>query len=301
MSHTKSTFGSVRLLLIVAVFTLGAVGWCPAGEPQPNDRQVELEKASLLRSRVEELFARGKFAEAEQPAEDAVKLYEKALGPDDAEVGRSVYFLAAVNKAQEKYPEADALLDRAQAILEKAKGAVHPTVAMCLADRADAQTALGNHDKANEFFARADDIFAKTIGEDDPGAVANLQHWIIACRAQRKPDAAERLCRKILAVQDKSPTPDDSARWFALVELGNACTDQKKYDEAEPAYKRAITIVEARDPKHIFVATTLESLANMYSLAGREADAVAARHRAAPIFAADEAAREIEDLILPLE
>ncbi len=62
-----------------------------------------------LNEHVVSLYQQGRYSEAAQVAERALKVAENTFGPDHQQVGTSVNNLAALYRAQGKYTEAEPL------------------------------------------------------------------------------------------------------------------------------------------------------------------------------------------------
>ena len=95
---------------------LAATGIAGAAEPKRDaNHAAQVQKARDLNESVLNLYRPGRFAEALVPPEQALAIYEKALGPDDPEVGRCLFFLASLNYYQRRYAVAAPLFQRALA------------------------------------------------------------------------------------------------------------------------------------------------------------------------------------------
>jgi len=74
------------------------------------------------------LYEQGKYNEAAELAERALKGAEKTLGPYNPQTAIFLNNLAVIYFAQEKYTEAEALYERALGITEQSFGSDHPRV-----------------------------------------------------------------------------------------------------------------------------------------------------------------------------
>jgi CHAT domain-containing protein len=151
----------IRVLRIIAVIVVLAGGVPRSGAQSPtpvSSSQGPLEEAAQLNQVVVRLMGEGKYGEAIVPAERALALLEKALGPNHPKVADSLNTLAGLYKAQGAYTKAERLLARALDIREKALGPHHPTVATNLNDLATLYWAQGAYAQAEPLLARAADI-----------------------------------------------------------------------------------------------------------------------------------------------
>ena len=88
-----------------------------------NDDPIVLNNLGVV------LKAQARYGEAELLYQRALKIDEKALGPEHPQVATYLNNLAALYYAQGKYSEAEPLFQRALKIDEKALGPEHPGVA----------------------------------------------------------------------------------------------------------------------------------------------------------------------------
>jgi len=161
----------IRLLGIVAV-TVILISGVPRSSAQSRSTasspQVSLEEAVQLNQVAGRLYREGKYREAVAPAERALALREKALGPNHPDVAESLNNLAALYRAQGAYAKAEPLYARALEIREKALGPHHPDVAESLNNLAALYRAQGAYAQAEPLLTRALDIAEKVLGPNDP-------------------------------------------------------------------------------------------------------------------------------------
>ena len=88
------------------------------------------------------------YAEAEQPYQKALELYERQLGADHPDVANSLNDLAGLYYLQGKYEEAEPLLVRSLEIRERQLGVDYPDVANSLNNLAALYQAQGKYSEA---------------------------------------------------------------------------------------------------------------------------------------------------------
>ncbi|CAM9890934.1 unnamed protein product, partial [Ectocarpus sp. 12 AP-2014] len=178
----------------------------------------------------------GKYEEAEPLFERSQAIREKALGPEHADVARSLVNRAGLLRAQGKYEEAEPLYVRSLSICDKALGPDHPAVATALDNRASLLDS-----QAEPPYERSHPIREKVLGPEHPDMVQSLNDWA-----------------RLLSVSISSPV-----------------TFQGKYEEAEPLYVRSLAIRErVCGPDHPDVATSINSWAGLLRAQGKYAEAV---------------------------
>lgn len=113
------------------------------------------EAARLLKEAGFYLFQRSRYAEAGPLCEQAVAIWERALGPEHPDVAWSLLSLAGLYRVQSRYPEAEVLFRRTLAIWEKARGPEHPDVAHSLGGLALLYYDEGRYAEAEPLYRRA--------------------------------------------------------------------------------------------------------------------------------------------------
>lgn len=104
------------------------------------------------------LYQAGDYRAATPLAERALKLSEKALGPDHPNVGASLNNLAELYHAQGRCAHAEPLYKRTIAICEKALGPDHPNVGTALSNLAGFYRDQGRYADAEALWKRAEAI-----------------------------------------------------------------------------------------------------------------------------------------------
>ncbi len=239
-----------------------------------TDADREVVEAQSLAGQAEALSSDGKLDEAIPVAERAVALYEKALGPDRAEVAASLNNLALLFYAKRQYAKAEPLMVRALAIHEKLVGPTHALVAGDLYNLAEVYRAQGQSANAEPALVRAVAIFEKELGPEHPDLASSLNNLALVYRAQGQYAKAETLMVRVLAIGEKAFGPDHPEVATSLNNLGLLYRDQGQYSKAEPILMRALAIREkALGPDHPDVGGSLNNLAFVYSDQGQYAKA----------------------------
>ncbi|MBI3927405.1 MAG: tetratricopeptide repeat protein [Armatimonadetes bacterium] len=180
----------------------------------------------------------GELAEAEEYAEQGLKLRKKHLAEDAIEVGSSHELLARIYRQRHHYPDSRYL-------------------------------------KVEDLYKKALDIFEAHFGFDHPD-VATLVHDLgDYYRTLRQYERAEFLLKQALEIRTgKLGAPDDPALPQALETLGRVYEEQGKAREAGQQYQRALEILEAQlGPDDPEVVGRLNNLVIMYRMYGRYGDA----------------------------
>jgi tetratricopeptide (TPR) repeat protein/CHAT domain-containing protein len=241
---------------------------------QASLAHTESRKADELNRRVVELYRAGRYAEAIPLVQQALAIYEEALGPDHPDVATAVNNLALLYDKQGRYAEAEPLYKRALAIDEKALGPDHLDVATVLNSLAALYDDHGRYAEAEPLIKRALAIDQKALGPDHPAVAEALNNLATLYDSQGRYAEAEPLYKRSLAIREKALGPDHPDVAAALNNLAELYRSQGRYADAEPLYKRSLAIDQkALGPNHPAVATALNNLAELYRSQGRYADA----------------------------
>ena len=174
-----------------------------AGRSDLDDAQPEA--AGRLLNRVGHyLYERGRYAEARALWERALTIFERAFGPDHADVAMILSNLGAAYASQGRYAEVQALLERALAIQERALGPDHPYVANSLSVLANVHCEQGRYAEAQPLYERALTIRESALGPDHPSVAAILNNLATMHCDQGRYAEAQRLYERALAIRERA-------------------------------------------------------------------------------------------------
>jgi tetratricopeptide (TPR) repeat protein len=186
----------------------------------------------------------GKYAEAEPLHQQALRIKEKALGPNHPDVATSLSNLAALYAYHGKNAEAISLWQRSLRIREQAFGPEHPLVGVSLRNLAVLYRDQGKYSDAESFVQRSLRIDEKFYGAKHHEVASDLFNLADLYRDQRKYAEAERLYQRSLQIREEVLGKDHPQVADSLERLANLYGDQGKYADAEPLSNRAIAILD---------------------------------------------------------
>jgi CHAT domain-containing protein/tetratricopeptide (TPR) repeat protein len=277
----------VRALRIVAVIVVWAGGVPRSSAQSPStasSSQDPLEEAAQLNDVVIRLNGEGKYREAVAPAERALALREKALGPNHPDVAQNLNNLASLYQVQGAYAKAEPLYARVLDIREKSLGPNHLDVAQSLNSLALLYKLRGAYAKTEPLYARALDIREKALGPHHPDVAQSLNNLASLYQVQGAYGKAELLYARALDIREKALGPHHPDVAQSLNNLALLYKEQGAYGTAELLYARALDIREkALGPHHPDVAQSLNNLALLYQAKGAYAEVEALYVRALDI------------------
>ncbi len=230
--------------------------------------------ASLAGKTAHYLHARGKYGQAEELYQQALRAWERALGAEHPEVARTLNGLAITCWIQGKYGEAEPLYRRALQIREQALGAEHPEVARTLNGLAVLYDSWGKYGEAEPLFRRAVQIWERKLGPDDPHVALALNGLAMLYESQSRYGEAEPLERRAVQIWEQALGAEHPDMALPLESLASLCVDLGKYGEAEELYQRAQQIRErVLEPEHPDMALFFNGLAGLYAVQERDDEA----------------------------
>jgi tetratricopeptide (TPR) repeat protein len=243
------------------------------------------EAARLLNQTGAYLYERGRYTDAESLHGRALRIWEKAIGPEHREVATSLDNLAARLETQGQYEKAEPLYQRALAIYEKAMGPEHPEVATSLNNLALLYKTQGQYEKAGALYQRSLKIREKALGPEHPEVATSLYNLGALYHDQGQYAKAEPFYQRALAIGEMAIGPEHPDVASSLINLAGLYNGQGQYAQAEALYQRSLKIQEkALGPDHPDVATSLNNLAGLYDNQGQYAKAEPLYQRSLAIF-----------------
>jgi len=245
---------------------------------------AEPDESVRLEAQSQQLDRAGKSAEATRLAEQVVSLREKALGPEDPLLAKSLNDLGILYWKQGRYVDAEPLLKRALEIREKVFGPDHPNVAYTLDSLGNLYQNQGRLAEAEPTYERARSILERAPGSNSLALSRTLSNLSVLYRNQNRFADSETLVKAALAMREGALGVDHPLIATTLVALATLYEETGRYAEAEPLFDRALAIREkALGPNHLETAAVLNNFAILKKEQGQYSRAVALNERALAI------------------
>ncbi|CAM9128742.1 unnamed protein product [Ectocarpus sp. 12 AP-2014] len=201
------------------------------------EKTPDLELLATVLSNRAVLFAKQVRAKAVPSHKRSQAIREKVLGPEHADVARSLNNPSGVVK-KGTYSEAERLCERSQAILEKVLGPEHPDMAFSLSHRATFLAYQGKYCEAKPLHERSRAIREKVLDPERADVVTQQ-------RGGGKYAEAEPLYERCQAIQEKTLGPTHPKFAATLNNRAGLFKSQGKYEEANSLYLRGLEILGA--------------------------------------------------------
>jgi len=245
---------------------------------------VARRRVRLLVGRGTRLQREARYREAEPLLREAVELAERAFGPDDPELARTLNELAVCYKELARFVDAGLLLQRALRIVERARGSHHPDVATISRNLAALEHAAGNWMRGEPFARRALRIRVRALGRQHADVAGDLMVLAALLLPQKKIAESERLYRRALRLLEDAHGPRHHLVAVVLNNLAALHQARGRRADAESMYRRALEIdLGAFGPSHSKVAFELNNLGTLVG-ADRPQEAAVLVRRALAIF-----------------
>jgi len=200
------------------------------GQPSPNDE--ELKEVQRLKQSVVELFKQGKFDEALPPAQRALEIEKRLLGPTSQRVAVSLNNLAEIHLAKKNYEEAETLFAESLAIFEKAEARNAELIENVLGRLATLRFFKKDYAKAAALLERSLALAGKTSGSDNKRTAETMFELAVIYQKQAHYEKAEPLFLKSLKLKEKllGVSDEDTVKAMKIFACGNLLSRQDPKD-----------------------------------------------------------------------
>ncbi|KAI9858972.1 MAG: hypothetical protein M1824_003973 [Vezdaea acicularis] len=223
----------------------------------------------------------GRYGEAEELYNRALKGQEEKLGRGHPDTLRTVQNLAIVYEDQGRYGEAKELFERALKGQEEKLGRGHPDTLRTVQSLAIVYHQQGRYDEAEELYNQALKGWEEKLGRGHPDTLRTVQNLALVYRNQGRYDEAEKLFKRALEGQEEKLGREHPDTLRTVHNLAGVYQGQGRYSEAEELYKRALKGQEEKlGCEHPDTLTMMQNLANVYQDQGRYSEAEELYNRA---------------------
>jgi CHAT domain-containing protein/Tfp pilus assembly protein PilF len=268
------------LPLLVLLFSACSTSPAPLLAPLlPNkalsdtERSGQLQEATAAHERARSLFEQGHYTQALLPAQQAVALRERMLGPTHEDVAAALTTLGLIHYDRVELAQAYLLLERALAMR---RASLHPSTAWITESEVNLAQVLyaqGKYAEAAPLLVHALEAQEHTFGRSDPRLALTLAHLAIVQRGEGKLDDAHDSVVRALSIlrAANSTRPGDLAMTLSV--QGNILARLGDFQAARIALEESLRLREqVLGSSHPYVGRTLTQLGmlqvNMQNYAG---------------------------------
>ncbi|MDB4927855.1 MAG: Tetratricopeptide repeat family protein, partial [Myxococcaceae bacterium] len=216
----------------------------------------------LLNRLVVALLDAERYQEALLLAEQALRIRESTLGPNDIHVAESLEGVASALDGLDQYAQAVPLHERAVSILEANLGPRDPIVATALNNLAETFREMGRYERAVPMHERALRIREARLGRNDPDVANSLSNLALTLREMGQYERAAPLYERALRIQEATLGANDPELATTECNLAALFYAMGQLERSIALYSSALRIRETSlGGNHPDVAHSLSGLA----------------------------------------
>jgi tetratricopeptide (TPR) repeat protein len=168
-------------------------------------QEVNNEEIARLSNELALIYdAQGRYDQAIEKLEEALRIVEKTLGREHFDYAIRLNNMANVYAGQGRYDEATEKFEEALRIVEKTLGREHPDYAVSLNNLGEIYRLQGRYDEAVRKHEDALGIREKTIGREHPGYAQSLSNLALIYNHQGRYDDAIEKYQEALRIDKKT-------------------------------------------------------------------------------------------------
>lgn len=219
---------------------------------EANEKDRTLQEAWNQRANGEKALREGRYGDALEPLERALKLYQDSYGQEHVEIARVLKILGGyywlksgmIEKSLEMH-------ERAAAMREKLLGTDHPESAESLILLSIPWYEKTDYQQAANLLRRGLAIMEQTAGPEHPSVAYALGRLVLVHIAQADFVTAEQLALRALAIREQALGAEHAQVASNLDLLANISLEMGDYDKAERYYVRCRDVfAKALSPTH---------------------------------------------------
>jgi CHAT domain-containing protein/lipopolysaccharide biosynthesis regulator YciM len=233
-------------LLITYLLLLPCTGICATYEEQTT----AIKEIGNLFQSSHEHFLRYEYRQALVPAQTALKLSERSLGPDDPFTALSLTIIGGIYRQMGAFENALPFLKRALAINEKKQGSAYLDICSALNHLGTIYVEMHEYEQALHSFQRALTILKNNHHQEDLATAALLNDMGKLYRYMGNYNDAIRYTQQALEIANKPNIykQGDTAKF--LNELAELYIAMGVYEKALPLAQTALKLVTIADGKN---------------------------------------------------
>ena len=229
-------------------------------------------------------WGRAEYGKAKGAFQRALRIDEKAFGPNHPNVAIRVNNLGAVQQALGDFLGAKAAFERVLNINERAFGSDHAAVATAVNNLGSVLEDLGDFPGAKASYERALNISENALGLDSPEVAVDINNLGGVLRELGDLSGAKAAFERALKIDEKAFGPDHPEVATDVNNLGSVLEELGDLPGAKASYERALKINEkAFGPDHPKVGIRVNNLGGVLLALGDFSGAKAAFERALEI------------------
>ncbi|KAI3318521.1 hypothetical protein HD806DRAFT_540135 [Xylariaceae sp. AK1471] len=215
----------------------------------------------------------GRYADAEEMCERALRGNEKALGPQHESTLRTVNNLGMLYRIQGRHIKAEEMYKRALQDKETALGPEHTSTLETVNNLGILYACQGQHANAEKMYERALQGY-RALEPEHTSTLNTVNNLGVLYMDQGRHADAEKLYKQALQGYEKALGPEHTSTLETVNNLGVLYMDQGRHADAKKMYERALQgYKKALGPEHTSTLITINYIGLLYADKGQHADA----------------------------
>jgi tetratricopeptide (TPR) repeat protein len=251
---------------------------CEALEPhaqivlryQSVSQGCRLERAKILHNSAWFALARGSYMVARGRIQEAVRIREELLGPNNQDTLASCALLASTMWSQGLWKEAEELNVKVMETGLKVLGEEHPSTLVSMSNLASTYRNQGRWKEAEELNVKVMETGLKVLGEEHPSTLISMADLASTYRNQGRWKEAEKLFVKVMETSLKVLGEKHPDTLTIMANLASTMWNQGRWKEAEELDVKVMeTSLKVLGKEHPDTLTSMANLASTYRNQGR--------------------------------
>lgn len=240
-----------------------------------------LLKAGLFNNLGLTLHEQGELDEALTYYEQALQIREKGLGEYHQRTAEVINNIGGIYSRRGDNVKAKQFYSKALELYRNVLNVNHPDIARTLNNLAGILKDEGDYSLARQYYEESLEIYRSNSGDDQPTTILTIQMLAQTLLLQGEAAVASLYLPQLLSIGTQTYKSFGNAYAKELTELGDILLTQKKYDQAQSFFAKAIEVFDALEDKdELANAIPLMRLAVMYRHSGKDESAVKLYKRA---------------------
>ena len=238
--------------------------------------EIQLSKAEQLNQQAWELKQQGKYSEAIDLAQKALRIRQQVLGDKHLYVGISLNNLAELYLLTLRYKDAESSYSKALKIFRRLPMEENQYVANTFDNLAILYYSMGKYEDAEKSSKQALEMLIRLRGDEHLDVAISLNNQGELYKSMGRYKDAEKSLKQALEMKKRLLRTDEHLSLaISLNNLAGLYESMGRYEQAEPLYNQSLEMRKRllETDEHLYIAVSLNNLGLLYKSMGRYKDA----------------------------
>jgi tetratricopeptide (TPR) repeat protein len=269
---------SLESVAVVGEFLRGLGRWWDESEIQAFHFKKTFEAAGAehpntltsMNNLAVVLSHQGKYEQAEEMHQQALRLSETVLGKEHPSTLTSMNNLALVLSHQGKYKQSEEMHQQALKLSEIVLGKEHPSTLTSMNNLASVLSHQGKYEQSEEIYQQALKLREIVLGKEHPSTLTSMNNLALVLSDQGKYKQSEEMHQQALKLREIVLGKEHPSTLTSMNNLALVLSDQGKYEQSEEMHQQALKLSETvLGKEHPSTLTSMNNLALVLSDQGK--------------------------------